>query len=180
MKEQTIVLGGGCFWCIEGIFQEVDGVLSVKSGYSGGLIPDPSYQAVCSGTTGHAEVVQISYDADVISLENLLLIHMVTHNPTTLNQQGADKGPQYRSVIFYKDEAEKNIAEKIIAEVQTAYDDKIVTTLEPTAEFYAAEESHQNYYLKNPNAGYCQAVIEPKLAKFRKIYQQLKVNSAKF
>lgn len=174
MKEQVAVIGGGCFWCTEGIFQGVDGVLAVKSGYSGGLIPEPSYQAVCSGTTGHAEVVQISYDADVISLENLLLIHMVTHNPTTLNQQGADKGSQYRSVVFYKDEAEKSIAEKVIAEVQKGYEDQLVTTLEPAAKFYEAEEYHQNYYLKNPNAGYCQAVIEPKLAKFRKIYQQLK------
>lgn len=174
MNKQTIVIGGGCFWCTESVFLEVEGVIAVRSGYSGGEIDNPSYRAVCSGTTGHAEVIEITYDEDQVSLEKLLLIHLVTHNPTTLNRQGADAGTQYRSVIFYADEAEKEIAEKTISEVQDAYSDKIVTTLEPLEKFYVAEADHQNFYKNNPNSGYCQAVIEPKLARFRAIYQDLK------
>lgn len=174
MNKQTLVIGGGCFWCTESVFLEVEGVIAVRSGYSGGEIDNPSYRAVCSGTTGHAEVIEITYDEDQVSLEKLLLIHLVTHNPTTLNRQGADAGTQYRSVIFYADEAEKEIAEKTISEVQDAYSDKIVTTLEPLEKFYVAEADHQNFYKNNPNSGYCQAVIEPKLARFRAIYQDLK------
>lgn len=174
MNKQSIVIGGGCFWCTESVFQEVEGVISIRSGYSGGSVEDPSYRQVCSGSTGHAEVVEITYDADEVSLKNLLLIHFVTHNPTTLNRQGADAGTQYRSVVFFTNDEERATAQQVIDEVQEAYSDKIVTTLEPLDIFYVAEDSHQNYYRNNPDAGYCQAVIEPKLAKFRKVYQELK------
>ncbi|GLR18991.1 peptide-methionine (S)-S-oxide reductase MsrA [Portibacter lacus] len=174
MNIKRLIIGGGCFWCTEAIFTEVDGVEKVVSGYSGGQVENPSYREVCGGRTGHAEVVEITYNSDVVSIENLLLIHLVTHDPTTLNRQGADRGTQYRSIIFYADEAEKRIAEKVMLEVQTAYDDPIVTALKPVETFYKAEAEHQDYYKNNANAGYCQAVIAPKLTKFRKIYQKLK------
>lgn len=174
MNKQTIVIGGGCFWCTESVFLEVDGVLAVRSGYSGGAVENPSYEAVCTGTTGHAEVIEVSYDADQISLDKLLLIHLITHNPTTLNRQGADVGTQYRSVIFYANKDEQETAQRVIDEVQASYSDKIVTTLEPLEIFYEAEQDHQNFYKNNPYYGYCQAVIEPKLARFRRIYQDLK------
>lgn len=171
---KKIVFGGGCFWCTEAIFSEVEGVIDVKSGYSGGATINPTYREVCDGRTGHAEVVEITYDAQKVPLALLLVIHLTTHNPTTLNKQGADHGTQYRSIIFYENDAEKQIAENAIKEVQEAFDDLIVTEVKPIEEFYIAEVSHQEYYKNNPNAGYCQAVIAPKLAKFRMLYQQIK------
>lgn len=177
MDLKNLVIGGGCFWCTEAIFQEIDGIIDVKSGYSGGDIKNPCYREVCMGTTGHAEVIKLTYNAEKVSLHDLLLIHMITHNPTTLNQQGADRGTQYRSIIFYENDAEKEIAENVISELKTAYSDPIVTELKPFEIFYDAEPEHQNYYRNNTEAGYCQAVIEPKLSKFREIYSKLrKVN----
>lgn len=177
MDFKNLVIGGGCFWCTEAIFQEIDGIIDVKSGYSGGDIKNPCYREVCMGTTGHAEVIKLTYNAEKVSLYDLLLIHMITHNPTTLNQQGADRGTQYRSIIFYENDAEKEIAENVISELKTAYSDPIVTELKPFEIFYDAEPEHQNYYRNNTEAGYCQAVIEPKLSKFREIYSKLrKVN----
>jgi len=168
--EKKVVLGGGCFWCTEAIFTELKGISAVNSGYSGGPIKNPAYREVCSGRTGHAEVVEIHYNEEIISLKNLLIIHLTTHDPTTKDRQGADKGTQYRSVIFYANEDEKQIAEEAIAEVQTVYDAKIVTELSASAPFYWAEPEHQDYYKNNSEAGYCQAVINPKLSKFRKLY----------
>jgi peptide-methionine (S)-S-oxide reductase len=166
MKKERIVLGGGCFWCIEAVYRNVKGVLSAVSGYAGGARPNPSYENVCSGATGHAEVVDITYDADVITLDDILDIFFEIHNPTTLNQQGADKGTQYRSVIYYATEAEKETIEKAIAKHQEAFQDKIVTEVSPLPEVYPAEDYHQNYYNQNSSQGYCQVVIAPKLQKF--------------
>jgi len=170
-NEAKIVFGGGCFWCTEAIFQQLKGVSKVKSGYSGGQIYNPTYREVCSGLTGHAEVIEVTYNPDEISYEELLKIHLTTHDPTTLNRQGADRGTQYRSVIFYKNEEEKAIAEKIISEVQPSYNDKIVTTLEEFDVFFKAETNHQNYYNDNSNQRYCQIVIDPKLRKFKELYR---------
>ena len=167
---KKVILGGGCFWCTEAIFQELEGIISVSSGYSGGNIKNPAYREVCSGRTGHAEVVEITFDDEKISLLNILIIHLTTHDPTTKDRQGADKGTQYRSIIFYADEHEKAIAEQAIAEVQPVYNDDIVTELSESAPFYWAEPEHQDYYKNNSDAGYCQAVINPKLNKFRKLY----------
>ncbi len=167
---KSVIIGGGCFWCTEAIFQELTGVIDVKSGYAGGSIKNPAYREVCTGRTGHAEVVKVTYDDELISLQNLLIIHLTTHDPTTKDRQGADRGTQYRSVIFYADEAELAIAEKAINEVQSAYQDKIVTELAEKSAFYLAEPEHQNYYKNNSDAGYCQAVINPKLNKFRSLY----------
>ena len=180
MNQQSIVIGGGCFWCTEAVFQDLQGVISVESGYSGGTPENAHYRAVCSGMTKHAEVIKVNYDADVLPLEDILEVHFFTHNPTTFNQQGADRGPQYRSVIFYANEAEKSIAKKAIAEVApTMWEDPIVTTLEPLERFYLAENYHQSYYNKmatrNP---YCEVVITPKVAKFRAKYaDRLQVRS---
>ncbi|MCB0802492.1 MAG: peptide-methionine (S)-S-oxide reductase MsrA [Flavobacteriales bacterium] len=172
--EKEITFGGGCYWCTEAMFRELKGVISVKSGFSGGNIKNPSYKEVCTGRTGHAEVIHLVYDPELISLERLLLIHLTTHDPTTLNRQGGDVGTQYRSVIFYANELEKAIAEKVINEVQVAYDNDIVTEIMPFEVFYEAEESHQDYYKNNTEAGYCQAVISPKLKKFREKYSDLR------
>lgn len=165
-------LGGGCFWCTEAIFQRLNGVIKVESGYSGGLIAHPTYRDVCSGTTGHAEMIEITYDPGEISLDDLLSIHLTTHDPTTINRQGADRGSQYRSIIFYRSEEERLTAIKIIDEVQKVYPDIIVTQLEMFRHFYKAEDHHQDYYNKNPEKGYCQAVIDPKLKKFRHLYKE--------
>jgi peptide-methionine (S)-S-oxide reductase len=168
---QTAILGGGCFWCTEAVFQEVKGVEKVVSGYSGGNAPGkPTYREICSGLTGHAEVIEITFDANVISFEEILVIFMTTHNPTTLNQQGADRGTQYRSVIFYQDENQKQISEEVVKQIQSYYDDKIVTEISPLAIFYEAEKEHQNYYRQNSQQGYCSFVIAPKLAKLRKLH----------
>jgi peptide methionine sulfoxide reductase msrA/msrB len=170
-NEKKATFGGGCFWCTEAIFQQLNGVAKVESGYSGGGTKNPTYREVCSGMTGHAEVVQVTYDEAQISLEDLLKIHLTTHDPTTLNRQGADRGTQYRSIIFYRNEEEKAIAEKAIYEVQAMLDAPIVTEIKPFEAFFRAEPYHQNYYASNPEKAYCQAVINPKLEKFKKLYK---------
>lgn len=171
-RYEVATLGGGCFWCLEAVYQEVQGVESIVSGYAGGDVPDPSYKAVCTGRTGHAEVVQVTFDPQQISYRQILEIFFAIHNPTTLNRQGADVGTQYRSVIFYHDQQQKQVAQEVIAEAQEAWDDPIVTEVTPLPEFYKAEEYHQNYYRNNPYQGYCQMVVAPKLAKFRKTFKE--------
>lgn len=165
--------GNGCFWCTEAIFQELDGVYNVVAGYAGGTVKNPSYKEVCTGTTGHAEVIRMQYDPEKISYAELLEIFFSTHDPTTLNRQGADVGTQYRSAIFYHDEEQKAAAEKIIDLLteEKVYDDPIVTEITLINNYYEAENYHQNYYNNNKNAGYCRAVINPKLEKFRKKYK---------
>lgn len=167
--------GGGCYWCTEAVFQQIEGVLTVESGFSGGNVPDPSYELVCTGTTGHAEVIHITYDPAKVSFEKLLEVFFKTHDPTTLNQQGADHGTQYRSVIFYHDEAQKQSAEKAKAALDAsgAYDRKLVTEISPFKAFYKAEDDHQNYYRRNPKQGYCAYVIQPKVEKFQKAFHDL-------
>ena len=171
MKLETITVGGGCFWCTEAVFQEVKGVHSVVSGYTGGTAPGkPTYREICSGLTGHAEVVQVTFDPRVISLYDILEIFMTTHDPTTLNRQGADVGTQYRSVIYYADENQKSIAENVLNDMTRLYEDAIVTEISPLGVFYEAEDYHQDYYKNNSSQGYCQVVINPKLAKLRKLH----------
>ena len=168
---QTATLGGGCFWCTEAIFQEVKGVTKVVSGYSGGNAPGhPTYREVCSGLTGHAEVIQITFDADVISYQEILIIFMTTHDPTTLNRQGADRGTEYRSVIFYHNEIQKEIAETVSKEISPYYENPVVTEISSYTVFYEAETAHQDYYRRNQEQGYCSFVITPKLAKLRKLH----------
>ena len=171
MTEQA-TLAGGCFWCLEAVFQEFRGVESVASGYTGGQAPDPTYEQVCSGITGHAEAVQITYDPDVISFRDLLEVFFVIHDPTTLNRQGSDVGTQYRSAIFYHTPAQREEAESVIAELERAklWDDPIVTEVEQLETFYPAEGYHDDYYQRNQNQGYCSVVIAPKIAKVRKHY----------
>lgn len=164
-------VGGGCFWCTEAVFQEVKGVEKVMSGYSGGNVPGrPTYREVCSGLTGHAEVVQITYDESIISYADILLIFMTTHDPTTLNQQGADRGTQYRSVIYYHDDEQKEIAEAMIKELNPHFENKIVTEIAELDSFFEAEKEHQDFYVRNPDYGYCTYVINPKMAKLRKLH----------
>ena len=168
---QIATVGGGCFWCTEAVFQEVKGVEKVVSGYSGGKVPGkPTYREICSGLTGHAEVIQITFNADVISYQDILVIFMTTHDPTTLNQQGADKGTQYRSVIYYHNDNQQKIAKEVIEQIQPYYNDKIVTEISALDIFYEAEQEHQNYYRENSQQGYCSFVIAPKLAKLRKLH----------
>ncbi|SNQ60027.1 peptide-methionine (S)-S-oxide reductase MsrA [Candidatus Methanoperedens nitratireducens] len=169
---EIATLGGGCFWCLEAIFNELRGVEKVVSGYSGGNVPDPTYREVCSGTTGHAEAVRITFDPQIISFRELLQVFFTIHDPTTLNRQGADVGTQYRSVIFYHTPEQKAVAQEVIAELEKAkvWDAPIVTALTPFSAFYPAEEYHQEYYSRNPEQPYCRIVIEPKVAKFRKQY----------
>ncbi|MBL0006467.1 MAG: peptide-methionine (S)-S-oxide reductase MsrA [Saprospiraceae bacterium] len=168
MNTEIATFGAGCFWCVEAVFQELKGVLKVESGYMGGAIPNPTYREVCTGTTGHAEVTRITFDPTVISYEELLEVLWTTHDPTTLNRQGADAGTQYRSAIFYHSDEQKSKAEKSKKEVATTiWDSPIVTEIVPADTFYPAEEYHQDYYALNPNAGYCRAVISPKVAKVR-------------
>lgn len=169
---EQITLGAGCFWCVEAVFQELKGVKSVVSGYSGGDVKNPSYRAVVSGTTGHAEVVQITFDPEVISLDILLKVFWSTHNPTTLNRQGADVGTQYRSAIFYHNKEQRKLAQESKVEVASElWDNPIVTEITPLGKFYEAEDYHQNYFANNPNQGYCRVVINPKLQKFREQFQ---------
>lgn len=162
-------LGNGCFWCTEAVFQQLKGVMSVTSGYSGGQTPNPDYKSVCSGNTGHAECLQIVYDPSIISFEELLEVFWQTHDPTTLNRQGNDVGTQYRSVIFYHDEQQKELATKYKQQLDEThiFKNPIVTTLEPFVKFYPAEDYHQNYFLLNGNAPYCQFVVRPKVVKFQ-------------
>ena len=166
MKKERIVLGGGCFWCIEAVYRNVKGVLLAVSAYTGGARPNPTYENVCSGATGHAEVVDITYDAKVISLEEILDIFFAIHDPTTLNQQGADRGTQYRSVIYYEDEGQKHRIKASIQKHQADFSKPIVTEVSPLGAVYEAEPYHQNYYSLNSQQGYCQVVIAPKLQKF--------------
>ncbi len=169
-KLETATFGGGCFWCLEAVFEELKGVKGVVSGFAGGRTDHPSYQEVCTGRTGHAEVVQITYDPAVISYADLLGVFFSVHDPTTLNRQGADTGTQYRSIILYHDAAQQALAEKAIAAINEAHvwKNKVVTEVVPFREFFRADDHHQNYYDNNKNQGYCQVVINPKLAKFRK------------
>jgi peptide methionine sulfoxide reductase msrA/msrB len=163
--------GGGCFWCTEALFQQLAGVSRVESGYAGGDVPDPGYEQVCSGRTGHAEVVQVTFDPAVISYADLLRIHLSTHDPTTLNRQGADRGTQYRSIILAHDGDQEAIARQVIAEMAAAFDDPIVTEVRPFEAFYRAEGYHQDYYASNPRRPYCGAVISPKLQRFRQLFR---------
>ncbi len=170
---QIATLGGGCFWCLEAVYDELKGVDKVESGYAGGTVKNPTYRDVCAGTTGHAEVTQITFDPKVISFKELLEIFFTVHDPTTLNRQGADVGTQYRSVIFYHDEEQKKIAERVIAEINAAkiWERPIVTEVSPFTAFYKAEGYHQDYYVNNPGQPYCQVVIAPKVVKFRKQFK---------
>ncbi len=172
-RTETATLGGGCFWCTEAVFDELKGVVSVESGYSGGTVSNPTYEQVCTGRTGHAEVVQVTFDPQTISYEDVLRIFFTVHDPTTLNRQGRDVGTQYRSVIFYHDENQKRAAAKIIKEIsaEKIWDDPIVTELSPFGAFYKAEDYHKRYFANNPNQGYCRIVIAPKVAKFRSHYR---------
>jgi peptide-methionine (S)-S-oxide reductase len=169
-QSQVATLAGGCFWCLEAVFDELKGVDSVESGYTGGSVPNPSYQEVCTGSTGHAEAVQVTFDPAALSYRNLLKVFFTIHDPTTLNRQGADSGTQYRSAIFYHDEDQKETAEQVMAELGKAglWDDPIVTELAPLDKFYVAEKYHQEYFASNPWQPYCRVVIAPKVAKFRK------------
>lgn len=171
MKTKIATVGGGCFWCTEAIFNQIKGVEKVVSGYAGGNAPGhPTYREICSGLTGHAEVIQITYHPDVISFQEILIIFMTTHDPTTLNRQGADVGTQYRSVIYYQNEEEKNITEEVVKQVQPYFENPIVTEVSELPIFYAAEDYHQNYYENNKEQGYCNFVITPKISKLRKLY----------
>ena len=167
---EVAVLGGGCFWCTEAVYLEVRGVRSVQSGYTGGQQPDPTYEQVCTGATGHAEVVRIEFDPAVISYRDLLEIFFTIHDPTTLNRQGNDVGTQYRSVIYYQSPEQEATARQVIAEMAVVWDAPIVTELSPAQPFYKAEDYHQNYFERHPLQGYCAFVVAPKVAKFRKTY----------
>jgi len=167
MTTKELVVGGGCFWCTEAVFELLKGVSDVESGYANGHTLNPSYRDICTGETGHAEVIKITYDEEMITLDTLLDIFFATHNPTTLNQQGADRGTQYRSTILYTDEETKEAAEAALEAAQKEYDQPIVTTIEPLKSYYKAENYHQDYYRLNQTQGYCMAVIPPKLAKLK-------------
>jgi peptide-methionine (S)-S-oxide reductase len=167
MARERLILGGGCFWCLEALYEMLEGVESVVSGYANGTMPNPDYRSVCSGETGHAEVVQITYDDEVISAKTLLEIFFEIHDPTTLNRQGADRGTQYRSVILYTSQTLKELALEVKAKAQEGYQNPIVTVIEPLDHFYEAESYHQDYYRHNTTQGYCMTVISPKIAKFK-------------
>ena len=171
---EVTTLGGGCFWCIEAAFDEIRGVLNVESGYSGGATTSPTYQQVCSGTTGHAEVVQVTFDSNTISFKEILEIFFTAHDPTTLNQQGADVGSQYRSIILYNSDKQKETADQVIEEFETkkVFEAPIVTQVVPFKSFYKSEEYHKQYFGRHPEASYCKIVIAPKIAKLRKKYRE--------
>lgn len=167
----TMIVGGGCFWCTEAVFAEVKGVTEVISGYTGGTVPGkPTYREICSGLTGHAEVVQVTFNPSIVSYKDLLIIFMTTHDPTTLNRQGADAGTQYRSVIYYHNEAQKQMAQAVLNEMTPYFKQPIVTEISPVQMFYKAEQEHQDYYANNSEQGYCRVVIDPKLAKLRQLH----------
>jgi len=174
MNTETATIGGGCFWCTEAIYLQLKGVVSVQSGYSGGETPNPTYREVCSGETGHAEVIQIVFDSTVIKFEEILEIFFATHDPTTLNRQGADVGTQYRSVVFYHNENQKQKTEKMIQQLneKKMYPTSVVTEISPYNVFYKAEDYHQNYYNQNPNQPYCSMAITPKIEKFKKKFKE--------
>ncbi|MBN8871278.1 MAG: peptide-methionine (S)-S-oxide reductase MsrA [Rhodospirillales bacterium] len=172
MSEATATLGGGCFWCLEAVYKELRGVTSVMSGYAGGSVPNPTYKAVCSGRTGHAEVVQVKFDPDQLSYADLLRVFFTIHDPTTLNRQGNDVGTQYRSIILTHSDAQAETARAVMQEIAEAgiWDGKLVTEIEPLTTFYEAEPEHHDYFARNPWTGYCQVVVAPKVAKFRKSF----------
>jgi peptide-methionine (S)-S-oxide reductase len=167
---ETITLGGGCFWCVEAVYEQVDGVLAVESGYSNGHIKQPSYEQVCQGTTGHAEVVRVQFDSTRITLREVLEIFFAVHDPTTLDRQGNDVGPQYRSGIYFHEPAQRAVAQAVIDEVNQATGGRVVTELAPLENYWPAEPYHQHYFERNPNQGYCSFVVAPKVAKFRKTF----------
>ena len=167
-REEIATLAGGCFWCIEAVYELVRGVKSAINGYAGGTTPNPSYEQVCSGTTGHTEVVQVTFDPDEVTYRELLDLFFTMHDPTTLNRQGPDSGTQYRSAVYYHDDAQRETVEAALADAQAAWKDPIVTDVAPLDTFYAAEDYHQGYFRNNRGQGYCQVVIEPKVAKLRK------------
>jgi peptide-methionine (S)-S-oxide reductase len=171
-RTEVATLGGGCFWCLEAVYEELRGVEKVESGYSGGPVPNPTYRQVCTGTTGHAEVVQVTFDPEAVSFKEILEVFFTIHDPTTLNRQGADVGPQYRSAIIYHDEEQRRVAEEVISELEAEgiWDAPIVTEVTPFEAFYVAEDYHQGYYRDNEYQPYCQVVIAPKVVKFRKQY----------
>ena len=171
-QRELATLAGGCFWCLEAVFEQLRGVEKVESGYAGGEMPNPTYKAVCTGTTGHAEVVQIAFDPAVISFRELLQVFFTIHDPTTLNRQGNDAGTQYRSAIFYHSPEQRETAERVISELseQKLWPNPIVTEVQPLSTFWKAEDYHQGYYRANPGQGYCQAVVSPKVAKARKAF----------
>ena len=170
MSGETATLAGGCFWCVEAVYKELQGVESVAPGYTGGTLPNPTYEQVCTGTTGHAEAVQITFDPHRITYREILEVFFSVHDPTTLNRQGADVGTQYRSAIFHHDEAQKQTAEDLVRELTQAkaFKDPIVTEIKPAGDFYPAETYHRDYFQQHPQQPYCQLVIAPKMAKFRK------------
>jgi len=172
MATNSAVFGGGCFWCTEAAFQRIKGVTGVVPGYAGGNVQQPSYERVTTGTSGHAEVVRITFDPDVVSYKDLLKVFFAIHDPTTPNRQGNDIGPQYRSIILFVDDQQRQEAESFVAEINPDFDNRIVTELEPLTAFYEAEEYHHNYFNRNPNAGYCQVIISPKVSKLRKDFAQ--------
>jgi peptide-methionine (S)-S-oxide reductase len=171
-EREVATLGGGCFWCTEAVFDELKGVSDVVSGYMGGHVENPTYRQVCSATTGHAEVVQVTFDPSVVSYDEILRVFFATHDPTTKDRQGADVGPQYRSVVFYHSPEQKATAQQLVRELDKAgiFRAPIQTEISPASKFYEAEEYHQEYFARNPDQGYCQVVIEPKVAKFRQKY----------
>jgi len=170
MALQIATLGGGCFWCLEAVYQELKGVRGVVSGYAGGAVPNPTYEQVCGGTTGHAEVVQISFDPDEVSYRKIVEVFFTMHDPTTWNRQGNDVGTQYRSVVFYHTPEQYETAKQVIAEMAIVWDAPLVTELNPVPTFYCAEAHHQNYYRQHPDQGYCAFVVAPKVAKFRQMF----------
>lgn len=172
MAMETATLGGGCFWCLEAVYQELKGVQQVESGYTGGHVPNPTYEQVCDGTTGHAEVVQLSFDPDVVSYREILEVFFTIHDPTTLNRQGNDVGTQYRSAIYTHSPQQQETARQVIAEMANVWDAPIVTEVSPAGAYYKAEDYHQNYFKQHPLQGYCAFVVAPKVAKFRKIFAE--------
>ena len=175
MATEIATLGGGCFWCLEAVYQQLKGVHAVESGYTGGQVKNPTYEQVCEGTTGHAEVVRVSFDPDVIGYREILEIFFTIHDPTTLNRQGNDAGTQYRSVIYFHSPQQQAVARHVIAEMANVWDAPIVTELSPVETYYKAEDYHQNYFRQNPLQGYCAFVVAPKVAKFRKTFSD-KIN----
>lgn len=169
-NKELATFGGGCFWCVEAVLQRLKGVEKIVSGYAGGEIENPTYRQISTGTTGHAEVVQVTYDPAVISFEDLLIVFMTTHDPTTVDQQGADRGPQYRSIVLYHDEGQKKVTEQVMTNLKDTFGAPIVTQVEPLEIFYPGEVYHQNYYNTNRTAGYCRVVIDPKVSKLRSLY----------
>jgi peptide-methionine (S)-S-oxide reductase len=172
MNSQAITLGGGCFWCTEAVFEIVDGVLAVESGYCNGQVVNPSYEQVCTGTTGHAEVVRVSFDADRISLREILAIFFTIHDPTTLNRQGNDTGTQYRSGIYLHDASQEAVVHEVLAEANEAMKGRVVTEVKPLANYSKAEDYHQHYFANHPNAGYCSFVVAPKVEKFKRVFKE--------